>query len=71
MVTVRSSIAGKGNNTQVGRSVTVCSRIQPPFKRRVCDNEKDHFKLGMLPKRKTRDEKLEIREIKKRTNHCH
>ena len=29
--------------------MTVCSRIQPPFSRRVCDKEKDHFKLGMLP----------------------
>ena len=43
---VLSPVAG---NPQVGRSVTVCSRIQPPFNKRECDNEKDHFKLGTLP----------------------
>ena len=37
-------------NVQDGRSVTVCSRIQPPFSRRVWEREKDHLRLGTLPK---------------------
>ena len=45
-IAIRSSIKG---NTQGGRSVTVCSRIQPPFSRRVWDKEKDHLRLGMVP----------------------
>jgi hypothetical protein len=32
----------------------VCSRIQPPFSRRVCDKEKDHFKFGITPEEPVR-----------------
>lgn len=53
-------------NVQDGRSVTVCSRIQPPLSRRVCEREKDHLRFGMLPK--IRGEKS--RGDRRGANHC-
>lgn len=32
-----------------GRSVTTCSRTQPPLRMRVLESEKLHFKLGTVP----------------------